>query len=199
MAALTCWWNVYVHVYIYTCSRSTSSPSFMFLVWIRRISRRPVASGIPMSTSRSKRPVNRVNNMVNTTPIMQVDGFQLGKPSFWTRLHKWKVTCKKTICSLLYCIPFINSFVHTKSPKSSVNTIRSVSSSHNDNMWTLFKTIHQRQQLGYNTSFNFTMSLVKKKYNIYLITLEIRYKHFEIIVLLHFLHSTISKHQTLKW
>ena len=40
-----------------TCSRSTSSPSFMFLVWILRISSRPVASGIPMSTSLSNRPV----------------------------------------------------------------------------------------------------------------------------------------------
>lgn len=39
-----------------TCSRSTSSASFIFFVWICRISRRPVASGIPMSTSLSKRP-----------------------------------------------------------------------------------------------------------------------------------------------
>ena len=31
----------------------------MFLVWIRRTSRRPVGSGIPMSTSRSKRPKRR--------------------------------------------------------------------------------------------------------------------------------------------
>ena len=30
--------------------------SFMFFVWIRRISRHPVGSGIPMSTSRSKHP-----------------------------------------------------------------------------------------------------------------------------------------------
>ncbi|CCF45192.1 hypothetical protein CH063_03536, partial [Colletotrichum higginsianum] len=41
------------------CSRSTSSPSFMFLVWIWRTSRRPVGSGIPISTSRSKRPKRR--------------------------------------------------------------------------------------------------------------------------------------------
>jgi len=41
-----------------TCSRSTSSASFMFFVWIRRISSRPVASGIPMSTSRSNRPAH---------------------------------------------------------------------------------------------------------------------------------------------
>eukprot|EP00160_Parvularia_atlantis_P008070 Unigene1729_Nuclearia_a/m.5310 Unigene1729_Nuclearia_a/g.5310 ORF Unigene1729_Nuclearia_a/g.5310 Unigene1729_Nuclearia_a/m.5310 type:complete len:430 (-) Unigene1729_Nuclearia_a:9-1298(-) len=31
----------------------------MFLVWMRRISRRPVASGMPMSISRSKRPKRR--------------------------------------------------------------------------------------------------------------------------------------------
>lgn len=39
-----------------TCSKSTSSASFMFLVWIWRISNLPVASGMPMSTSLSKRP-----------------------------------------------------------------------------------------------------------------------------------------------
>mmetsp|Transcript_53230 Transcript_53230/g.108607 ORF Transcript_53230/g.108607 Transcript_53230/m.108607 type:complete len:335 (+) Transcript_53230:1019-2023(+) len=39
-----------------TCSRSTSSASFMFLVWMRSTSMRPVSSGTPMSTSRSKRP-----------------------------------------------------------------------------------------------------------------------------------------------
>mmetsp|Transcript_7812 Transcript_7812/g.18419 ORF Transcript_7812/g.18419 Transcript_7812/m.18419 type:complete len:281 (+) Transcript_7812:296-1138(+) len=42
-----------------TCSRSTSSASFMFLVWMRRTSMRPVSSGTPMSTSRSKRPKRR--------------------------------------------------------------------------------------------------------------------------------------------
>jgi len=42
-----------------TCSRSTSDASFMFLVWMRRISSRPVVSGIPMSTSRSKRPAQK--------------------------------------------------------------------------------------------------------------------------------------------
>ncbi|KAK7041351.1 hypothetical protein R3P38DRAFT_2359698, partial [Favolaschia claudopus] len=40
-------------------SKLTSSASFMFLVWIRRISRRPVGSGMPMSTSRSNRPNRR--------------------------------------------------------------------------------------------------------------------------------------------
>ena len=44
---------------MFTCSRSRSSASFMFLVWMRRISRRPTASGIPMSTSRSNRPNRR--------------------------------------------------------------------------------------------------------------------------------------------
>ena len=48
---------------IHTCSRSTSGASFMFLVCIRRISSRPVVSGIPMSTSRSKRPL-RVNRII---------------------------------------------------------------------------------------------------------------------------------------
>ena len=33
-----------------TCSRSTSSASFMFFVWIRSTSRRPFSSGTPMST-----------------------------------------------------------------------------------------------------------------------------------------------------
>mmetsp|Transcript_4912 Transcript_4912/g.9399 ORF Transcript_4912/g.9399 Transcript_4912/m.9399 type:complete len:223 (+) Transcript_4912:1301-1969(+) len=42
-----------------TCSRSTSSASFMFLVWMRRTSILPVSSGTPMSTSRSKRPKRR--------------------------------------------------------------------------------------------------------------------------------------------
>jgi hypothetical protein len=37
-------------------SRSTLSSSFMFLVWMRMTSRRPVSSGTPMSISRSKRP-----------------------------------------------------------------------------------------------------------------------------------------------
>mmetsp|Transcript_13329 Transcript_13329/g.32439 ORF Transcript_13329/g.32439 Transcript_13329/m.32439 type:complete len:235 (+) Transcript_13329:1486-2190(+) len=40
-------------------SRSTSSSSFMFLVWMRSTSRRPVSSGTPMSISRSKRPKRR--------------------------------------------------------------------------------------------------------------------------------------------
>lgn len=44
------------HSLKHTCSRSTSSASFMFLVWIWSISSRPVASGMPMSTSLSKRP-----------------------------------------------------------------------------------------------------------------------------------------------
>mmetsp|Transcript_23348 Transcript_23348/g.78494 ORF Transcript_23348/g.78494 Transcript_23348/m.78494 type:complete len:306 (-) Transcript_23348:726-1643(-) len=42
-----------------SCSRSTSSWSFMFLVWMRSTSRRPFSSGTPMSTSRSKRPKRR--------------------------------------------------------------------------------------------------------------------------------------------
>mmetsp|Transcript_4994 Transcript_4994/g.18588 ORF Transcript_4994/g.18588 Transcript_4994/m.18588 type:complete len:302 (+) Transcript_4994:1743-2648(+) len=37
-------------------SRSTSSSSFMFLVWIRSTSSLPVSSGTPISISRSKRP-----------------------------------------------------------------------------------------------------------------------------------------------
>ena len=41
---------------VHTCSSSTSSANFMFFVWIRKISRRPVASGIPISTSLSNRP-----------------------------------------------------------------------------------------------------------------------------------------------
>mmetsp|Transcript_17400 Transcript_17400/g.55889 ORF Transcript_17400/g.55889 Transcript_17400/m.55889 type:complete len:294 (+) Transcript_17400:973-1854(+) len=40
-------------------SRSTSSSSFMFLVWMRITSRRPTSSGTPMSISRSKRPKRR--------------------------------------------------------------------------------------------------------------------------------------------
>eukprot|EP00959_Pyramimonas_sp_CCMP1952_P451114 9444664-Pyramimonas_sp.AAC.2 len=40
-------------------SRSTSSSSFMFLVWMRSTSRRPISSGTPMSISRSKRPKRR--------------------------------------------------------------------------------------------------------------------------------------------
>lgn len=44
------------HSLKHTCSRSTSSASFMFLVWIWSISSLPVASGMPMSTSLSKRP-----------------------------------------------------------------------------------------------------------------------------------------------
>mmetsp|Transcript_22874 Transcript_22874/g.71696 ORF Transcript_22874/g.71696 Transcript_22874/m.71696 type:complete len:265 (+) Transcript_22874:316-1110(+) len=40
-------------------SGSTSSSSFMFLVWMRKISRRPFSSGTPMSISRSKRPKRR--------------------------------------------------------------------------------------------------------------------------------------------
>mmetsp|Transcript_7901 Transcript_7901/g.20401 ORF Transcript_7901/g.20401 Transcript_7901/m.20401 type:complete len:306 (+) Transcript_7901:1130-2047(+) len=40
-------------------SRSTSSSSFMFFVWMRRHSRRPTSSGTPMSISRSKRPKRR--------------------------------------------------------------------------------------------------------------------------------------------
>mmetsp|Transcript_14242 Transcript_14242/g.59614 ORF Transcript_14242/g.59614 Transcript_14242/m.59614 type:complete len:277 (+) Transcript_14242:1077-1907(+) len=42
-----------------TRSMSTSSSSFMFLVWMRRTSRRPTSSGTPMSISRSKRPKRR--------------------------------------------------------------------------------------------------------------------------------------------
>mmetsp|Transcript_16636 Transcript_16636/g.51106 ORF Transcript_16636/g.51106 Transcript_16636/m.51106 type:complete len:265 (-) Transcript_16636:733-1527(-) len=38
---------------------STSSPSFMLRVWMRKISRRPFSSGTPMSISRSKRPKRR--------------------------------------------------------------------------------------------------------------------------------------------
>lgn len=48
-----------------TCSRSTSSDSFMFFVCIRKISRRPVASGIPMSTSLSKRPERESTLCIN--------------------------------------------------------------------------------------------------------------------------------------
>lgn len=39
-----------------TASRSTSSASFMFLVWIRRISNLPISSGTPISISLSNRP-----------------------------------------------------------------------------------------------------------------------------------------------
>mmetsp|Transcript_48604 Transcript_48604/g.121352 ORF Transcript_48604/g.121352 Transcript_48604/m.121352 type:complete len:306 (+) Transcript_48604:1020-1937(+) len=49
----------YPCVSLATCSRSTSSESFMFLVWMRITSMRPVSSGTPMSTSRSKRPKRR--------------------------------------------------------------------------------------------------------------------------------------------
>ncbi len=51
-----------------TCSKSTSSASFMFLVWILSISRRPVASGIPMSTSLSNRPAKAKQNV---SPIVR--------------------------------------------------------------------------------------------------------------------------------
>mmetsp|Transcript_5028 Transcript_5028/g.11360 ORF Transcript_5028/g.11360 Transcript_5028/m.11360 type:complete len:243 (-) Transcript_5028:123-851(-) len=40
-------------------SGSTSSSSFMFLVWMRNTSRRPFSSGTPMSISRSNRPNRR--------------------------------------------------------------------------------------------------------------------------------------------
>mmetsp|Transcript_83845 Transcript_83845/g.242185 ORF Transcript_83845/g.242185 Transcript_83845/m.242185 type:complete len:236 (+) Transcript_83845:1082-1789(+) len=40
-------------------SSFTSGASFMFFVWMRRISRRPLSSGTPMSNSRSKRPKRR--------------------------------------------------------------------------------------------------------------------------------------------
>mmetsp|Transcript_68780 Transcript_68780/g.159446 ORF Transcript_68780/g.159446 Transcript_68780/m.159446 type:complete len:236 (+) Transcript_68780:1013-1720(+) len=40
-------------------SSFTSAPSFMFFVWMRRISKRPLSSGTPMSSSRSKRPKRR--------------------------------------------------------------------------------------------------------------------------------------------
>mmetsp|Transcript_71722 Transcript_71722/g.232151 ORF Transcript_71722/g.232151 Transcript_71722/m.232151 type:complete len:236 (+) Transcript_71722:1091-1798(+) len=40
-------------------SSFTSEASFMFFVWMRRISRRPLSSGTPMSSSRSKRPKRR--------------------------------------------------------------------------------------------------------------------------------------------
>mmetsp|Transcript_45994 Transcript_45994/g.142314 ORF Transcript_45994/g.142314 Transcript_45994/m.142314 type:complete len:236 (-) Transcript_45994:782-1489(-) len=40
-------------------SSLTSAPSFMFFVWMRRISSRPLSSGTPMSNSRSKRPKRR--------------------------------------------------------------------------------------------------------------------------------------------
>mmetsp|Transcript_85012 Transcript_85012/g.182211 ORF Transcript_85012/g.182211 Transcript_85012/m.182211 type:complete len:202 (-) Transcript_85012:798-1403(-) len=42
-----------------TSSSFTSAASFMFLVWILRISRRPLSSGTPISNSRSKRPKRR--------------------------------------------------------------------------------------------------------------------------------------------
>mmetsp|Transcript_18874 Transcript_18874/g.42880 ORF Transcript_18874/g.42880 Transcript_18874/m.42880 type:complete len:215 (+) Transcript_18874:1261-1905(+) len=41
------------------CSRSTSAESFICLVLIRKISRRPLSSGIPTSISRSNRPKRR--------------------------------------------------------------------------------------------------------------------------------------------
>lgn len=44
---------------MHTSSKSTSSASFIFFVWILKISNRPVASGIPMSISLSKRPNRR--------------------------------------------------------------------------------------------------------------------------------------------
>ena len=53
----------------HTWSRSTSSSNFMFLVWIRRISSRPVASGIPISTSRSNRPNRQVENQAYRTGL----------------------------------------------------------------------------------------------------------------------------------
>mmetsp|Transcript_106882 Transcript_106882/g.281889 ORF Transcript_106882/g.281889 Transcript_106882/m.281889 type:complete len:306 (+) Transcript_106882:952-1869(+) len=40
-------------------SSFTSGASFMFFVWMRKISRRPLSSGTPMSSSRSKRPKRR--------------------------------------------------------------------------------------------------------------------------------------------
>mmetsp|Transcript_81049 Transcript_81049/g.238186 ORF Transcript_81049/g.238186 Transcript_81049/m.238186 type:complete len:236 (+) Transcript_81049:1466-2173(+) len=46
-------------VFAATSSSLTSGPSFMFLVWMRRISKRPLSSGTPMSSSRSKRPKRR--------------------------------------------------------------------------------------------------------------------------------------------
>mmetsp|Transcript_44608 Transcript_44608/g.116007 ORF Transcript_44608/g.116007 Transcript_44608/m.116007 type:complete len:279 (+) Transcript_44608:36-872(+) len=42
-----------------TSSSFTSGASFMFFVWILRTSRRPLSSGTPMSSSRSKRPKRR--------------------------------------------------------------------------------------------------------------------------------------------
>lgn len=51
-----------------TLSRSTSSASFMFLVWICKISSRPVESGIPMSISRSNLPGERVPHYQSHVP-----------------------------------------------------------------------------------------------------------------------------------
>mmetsp|Transcript_5863 Transcript_5863/g.11574 ORF Transcript_5863/g.11574 Transcript_5863/m.11574 type:complete len:205 (-) Transcript_5863:862-1476(-) len=46
-------------VSLLTFSRSTSGSSFIFLVWILRISSLPVSSGTPISISRSNRPKRR--------------------------------------------------------------------------------------------------------------------------------------------
>ncbi len=54
------WIRPSITLIILTSSRSTSSDSFMFLVWICKISSLPVESGMPMSISRSKRPATQL-------------------------------------------------------------------------------------------------------------------------------------------
>ena len=59
-------WKRLTKFFKLTCSKSTSSANFIFFVWILRISRRPVASGIPISTSLSNRP-GKCNSKVSNT------------------------------------------------------------------------------------------------------------------------------------
>lgn len=130
----------------HTCSRSTSSASFMFLVWIWSISSLPVASGMPMSTSLSKRPEIKSQNISTRCSLLR--GTACTKRS----KHQLVMSMQKTLEQ--------NDL--TKSPESRVNAVGSVSGCHDDDMSPLLQSVHQSEQLRHNAPLHLTMSLRKQ-------------------------------------
>lgn len=132
-----------------TCSKSTSSASFMFLVWIWRISNLPVASGMPMSTSLSKRPVGGRGSETHVR-------FHHTEHELWLFYE-------------LYSVPYIlNGSISTlikqltKSPECWIDAVGSVCGSHDNDMGSLFQTVHESQQLRNNAPLNLSVGLQRK-------------------------------------
>ena len=79
------------------------------------------------------------------------DGWRTNaKPNFSQTCSIWDSNVNLTIES-------------SKPPESRIHTVRAVGGGHDNHMSTLFEPIHERQQLGDNTSLYFTMGLWERK------------------------------------